>query len=142
MKTFVFVIVAEPFIGFSIELWIGTVIFALPFVLDIIDSHFPKSRWTFRLIPTGTVAIIFMATLGGVLAVIIQGHLPNPQTFILISFVLLSVPGLVLRFFSSFADDSHEEWRDSKAGSFFYRSAGMVVFALLVVMFVRGSLIS
>lgn len=142
MKTFVFVIVAEPFIGFSIELWIGTAIFALPFLLDLIDSHFPKSRWTFRLIPTGTVAILFMTTLGGVLTLIIQSHLPNPRTFILVSFVLLSIPGLVLRFFASFADDSHEEWRDSKAGSFFYRSAGVMVFALLVVMFVRGSLIS
>lgn len=142
VKIAVFVLVAEPFVGRSIELWIGTAIFALPFLLDIFDLHFPKSRWIFRFIPTGTVEIIFMATLGAVFALVIQGYIANPRTFVLISFVLLSIPGLILRFISSFGDESHEEWRETKLGAFFFRVTGILVFALLVEMFIRGSLVS
>ena len=92
----VFVFVCEAFMGTCWQLWAGTVMFAIPHLVQIRASAIPNSPALFRLAPTRVVAIVGMLALGALCAVVAGDLFDEPADLVRNSFVLLSIPGFVL----------------------------------------------
>jgi hypothetical protein len=136
VKSVVFIMVAGPFVGYSVPLWIGVGLFIIPFIIAMtIGEKFPKKISLGRWLPKGALELIFLAIIGGFLTKGVQNIFPNPHQYLMWGFVVLAVPTLILRLIGNFADETDsEEWRDLKIGKWIYRFGGIVVFIGLVYM--------
>jgi hypothetical protein len=138
IKTFIFVMLAAPFVGFTIQMILGTALFVFPSIANMTFAKklpkFPNIHW---LIPKGAFKIVAMVFVGYLFSNWIQGQFSNPQTFISWSFVILTFPGIFFAILGWIAKAPEKSWRDNKNGQIAYRILGVVVF-LLVVQIVRG----
>ena len=106
-KTGVFALLAEPFIGNSIQLWLGILIFLLPKVVSIsIAEKLPKSKTIYKARPKGAVMIVVVVIVGSLFARWVQSFYQDPTQFLRWGFVLLGIPGLILQSVGFFADRS------------------------------------
>jgi hypothetical protein len=138
LKTFIFVELAMPFVGFNIKLLLGTLIFLAPSVIGIIfDGKFPKSVLLHRVLPSGAFKIVAMVFIGTVTTAWIQGLFTSPAKFLEWSFVVLAIPGLILGLLGKMAKKPERDWKSSNSGNTFYRLLGIVVF-IAIVQIVRG----
>ncbi len=139
IKTFIFVMLAAPFVGFNIQLILGTALFVFPSIANMTFAKklpkFPNIHW---LIPKGAFKIVAMVFVGFVFSNWVQGLFNNPQTFLKWSFVVLTFPGIFFAFLGWIAKAPEKSWRSNKNGQIAYRILGLVVF-LLVVQIVRGA---
>lgn len=133
-KTFVFAFLAEPFIGNSIQLWLGTALFIFPKLFTItISEKMPKSKTLHKSLPKGALKIVLMIFIGSLFSKWIQSLFQDPAEFIAWSFVILGIPGLVLQFMNFFADRSAPiNWKYEGSSRYIYRLGGTVVFLLIV----------
>jgi hypothetical protein len=138
IKTFVFIMLAAPFVGFSLQLYLGTALFVFPSIANMTFAKklpkYPNIHW---LIPKGAFKIVAMVFVGFVFANWVQGQFSNPQTFLKWSFVILTFPGIFFAILGWIAKAPEKSWRANKNGQIAYRVLGVVVF-LLVVQIVRG----
>jgi len=138
IKTFIFIMLAAPFVGFTIQLILGTALFVFPSIANMTFAKklpkFPNIHW---LIPKGAFKIVAMVFVGYVFANWVQGQFSNPQTFLKWSFVILTFPGIFFAILGWIAKAPEKSWRANKNGQIAYRVLGVVVF-LLVVQIVRG----
>lgn len=138
IKTFVFIMLAVPFVGFTIQLILGTALFLFPSVANMtFAKKLPKFPHIHRLIPRGAFKIVAMVFVGFLFANWVQGMFNNPQTFLKWSFVVLTFPGIFFAVLGWLAEAPERNWRESKNGQIAYRILGILVF-LLVVQIVRG----
>lgn len=138
IKTFVFIMLAVPFVGFTIQLILGTALFLFPSVANMtFAKKLPKFPHIHRLIPRGAFKIVAMVFVGFLFANWVQGMFSNPQTFLKWSFVVLTFPGIFFAVLGWLAEAPEHNWRESKNGQIAYRILGILVF-LLVVQIVRG----
>jgi hypothetical protein len=138
MQVLVFALVAQPFIGWRIELWFGIAIFSVPLLLGLFSSHFPKSKILDRWIPIGVIEILVMTVSGFTLANILKSYSLTPERYVLIAFVLLSIPGLILKVLPLFASGDEARWKTSKRGFFVYRVLGCVALGALIYIVFNG----
>jgi hypothetical protein len=137
-KTFVFVTLAIPFVGFNIQLLIGTFFFLLPSILGLtVGDKYPKVPGLGRVLPKGALKIIVMIFVGSIFANWAESLFENPEDFIPWSFALLAIPGLVLKFAGDFAEKPGYDWRKTDFGRVVYRIGGIAIYILIVQM-VRG----
>ena len=138
IKTFVFIMLATPFVGFNIQLVLGTALFVFPSIANMTFAKklpkFPNIHW---LIPKGAFKIVAMVFVGYVFANWVQGQFSNPQTFLKWSFVVLAFPGIFFAILGWIAKAPEKSWRANKNGQIAYRVLGVLIF-LLVVQIVRG----
>jgi len=138
IKTFVFIMLAVPFVGFTIQMILGTALFVFPSVANMTFAKklpkFPNIHW---LIPKGAFKIVAMVFVGFIFSNWVQGIFTNPQTFLKWSFVILTLPGIFFTILGWVAQAPEKSWRAHKNGQIAYRVLGVVVF-LLVVQIVRG----
>jgi hypothetical protein len=138
IKTFIFVMLAAPFVGFNIQLILGTALFVFPSIANMTFANklpkLPNIHW---LIPKGAFKIVAMVFVGFVFANWVQSQFSNPQTFLKWSFVVLTFPGIFFAILGWIAKAPEKSWRSNKNGQIAYRILGIVVF-LLVVQIVRG----
>jgi uncharacterized membrane protein len=138
IKTFIFVMLAAPFVGFNIQLILGTALFVFPSIASMTFAKklpkFPNIHW---LIPKGAFKIVAMVFVGFVFANWVQGQFSNPQTFLKWSFVILTFPGIFFAILGWIAKAPEKSWRENRNGQIAYRILGVLVF-LLVVQIVRG----
>jgi hypothetical protein len=138
IKTFVFIMLAVPFVGFTIQMILGTALFVFPSVANMTFAKklpkFPNIHW---LIPKGAFKIVAMVFVGFIFSNWVQGLFTNPQTFLKWSFVILTFPGIFFTILGWVAQAPEKSWRSHKNGQIAYRVLGVVVF-LLVVQIVRG----
>jgi len=138
IKTFVFIMLAVPFVGFTIQMILGTALFVFPSVANMTFAKklpkFPNIHW---LIPKGAFKIVAMVFVGFIFSNWVQGLFTNPQTFLKWSFVILTLPGIFFTILGWVAQAPEKSWRAHKNGQIAYRVLGVVVF-LLVVQIVRG----
>ena len=106
MKTSVFLLVAEPFFGFTSSLWIGLAIFAVPLILALFESRFPKSKFIGRWIPKGIIEMIVMTTAGYLIARVLNWYPHSAPGYLLTAFVLLGIPGFILKILPLFAGET------------------------------------
>jgi hypothetical protein len=137
-KTFLFVTLAIPFVGFNIQLLIGTIFFLLPLILGLtVGDRYPKIPGLGRILPKGALKIIVMIFVGSIFANWAESLFENPEDFIPWSFALLAIPGLVFKFAGDFAAKPGYDWRKTVFGRVVYRIGGIAIYILIVQM-VRG----
>lgn len=138
VKIFIFVQLAMPFIGYNIQLLLGTLIFALPTILSfVLDHRLPKTTLLYRLLPTGAFKIVAMVFIGTITAGWIEGAFSSPATFLQWSFVVLAIPGLILGILGKMTKEPESDWKRSPFGNTIYRILGIIVF-ILIIQIVRG----
>jgi hypothetical protein len=133
LKTGTFIFLAEPFIGISLELWLGVLFFALPNLIGILESKFPKTTKLFRVIPSGTPQIILMILIGGAVSGWLEKIISDPNSYLRTSFYLLAIPGLILAFIGFFNEspDNSDAWKRDKIGRYLYRIGGILLYLIL-----------
>ena len=137
-KTFMFVTLAIPFVGFNIQLLIGTFFFLLPSILGLtVGDRYPKIPGIGRILPKGALKIIVMVFVGSIFANWAESLFENPEDFIPWSFALLAIPGLLFKFAGDFAEKPGYDWRKTDFGRTVYRIGGVAIYILIVQM-VRG----
>jgi hypothetical protein len=137
-KTFVFITLAIPFVGFNIQLALGTFFFLLPSILGLtVGDKYPKLPVIGRILPKGALKIVAMVFIGSIFANWVEGLFETPEDFIPWSFALLAIPGLFLKFAGDFSQKPTNDWRRTDFGRTVYRVGGIVIYILIVQM-VRG----
>jgi len=135
LKIFFFVMLARPFVGYNLQLFLGTVIFALPTITGfVLEDGLPKKKLH---LPKGAFKTIVMIYVMAIISKAIEGSFAHPETFLKWNFVVMALPGLALHYVDAFTDSPGTEWRNTKRGRTIYRVGGLIVFALIVQM-VRG----
>lgn len=138
LKIFIFVQLAMPFIGYNIQLLLGTILFALPTIFSfVLDHRLPKLTLLHRLMPTGAFKIVAMVFIGTITAGWIEGAFSSPATFLKWSFVVLAIPGLILGILGKMAKEPENDWKSTPIGNTLYRILGIIVF-ILIIQIVRG----
>ena len=141
-KITIFAVIAGKYLGLSIELIIGVSLFSLPLIMGIFEDRFPKSQAIQKWMPTGIIEMLTMTIAGFLLAKFVQSRYPNAQNYVLISFVLLSLPGLILKILELFGEEGAPDWRVTKVGAKVYRIAGVLVLGTLIYIVLSGLLLS
>jgi hypothetical protein len=141
MQVLAFTLVAAPFIGWRPELWIGLAIFALPLLLTLVASKFPKSRFIHRWLPSGLTEILLMSAVGFGLAWVLKSYTLTPSRYVLIAFVLLSIPGFLVDILRLFARGYESTWKESKRGFLTYRLIGSLALGALIYITINGLLV-
>ena len=137
-KTFLFVTLAIPFVGFNIQLALGTFFFLLPSILGLtVGDKYPKLPVIGRILPKGALKIVAMVFIGSIFANWVEGLFETPEDFIPWSFALLAIPGLFLKFAGDFSQKPTNDWRKTDFGRTVYRVGGIAIYILIVQM-VRG----
>ena len=137
-KTFLFVTLAIPFVGFNIQLALGTFFFLLPSILGLtVGDRYPKLPVIGRILPKGALKIVAMVFIGSIFANWAEGLFENPEDFIPWSFALLAIPGLFLKFAGDLSQKPKNDWRRTDFGRTVYRVGGIAIYILIVQM-VRG----
>ena len=142
MQVFVFLLVAEPFFGNTSSLWIGLSIFTIPLILSIFQSHFPKSAIISRWIPKGIIEMITMTTAGYLIARVLNWYPQSAKGYLLTAFVLLGIPGFILKVLPLFADEPSDVWKESRSGQWMYRIGGVLALIFLGFIISTGLLLS
>ena len=142
MQVFVFLLVAEPFFGNTSALWIGLSIFTIPLILSIFQSHFPKSAIISRWIPKGIIEMITMTTAGYLIARVLNWYPHSARGYLLTAFVLLGIPGFILKVLPLFADEPSDAWKESHNGKLLYRIGGVIALVFLGFIISTGLLLS
>ena len=134
-KIFVFFIMAAPFVGSTLNLVLGTLLFAIPQITSLsLEDNLPKKR---LYLPKGvfkTVVMIFVMALASNL---IEGAFSSPEAFLKWSFVVMALPGFFLHYLDAITDAPESDWKSTEKGRKIYRSGGVVVFILMVLV-VKG----
>jgi hypothetical protein len=137
-KTFLFVTLAIPFVGFNIQLALGTFFFLLPSILGLtVGDKYPKLPVIGRILPKGALKIVAMVFIGSIFANWVEGLFEKPEDFIPWSFALLAIPGLFLKFAGDLSQKPKNDWRRTDFGRTVYRVGGIAIYILIVQM-VRG----
>ena len=142
MQVFVFLLVAEPFFGDTSSLWIGLSIFTIPLILSIFQSHFPKSAVISRWIPKGIIEMITMTTAGYLIARVLNWYPQSATGYLLTAFVLLGIPGFILKVLPLFAGEPSDAWKESRSGQWMYRIGGVLALVFLGFIISTGLLLS
>jgi hypothetical protein len=141
-KVAIFAVIAGKFIGVSAELFLGITLFALPLVMGVFEDKFPKSAMVQKWMPTGIIEMLVMTLGGYFLAMLVQDRYPSARTYVLVSFVLLSIPGFILKILALFGEEGPEDWKITKIGKVAYRVLGVVALGLLIYIILSGLLVS
>ena len=130
-KIFVFFIMAAPFVGSTLNLVLGTLIFAIPQITSLsLEDKLPKKR---LYLPKGvfkTVVMIFVMALASNL---IEGAFSSPEAFLKWSFVVMALPGFILHYLDAITDAPETDWKTTENGRKIYRVGGVIVFILMVL---------
>ena len=134
-KIFVFFIMAAPFVGSTLNLVLGTLLFAIPQITSLsLEDNLPKKK---LYLPKGvfkTVVMIFVMALASNL---IEGAFSSPEAFLKWSFVVMALPGFFLHYLDAITDAPESDWKTTDKGRKIYRIGGVIVFILMVLV-VKG----
>jgi hypothetical protein len=134
-KIFFFVMLARPFVGYNLQLLIGTVIFAIPTITGFaVENGLSKKK---LYLPKGAFKTIVMIFVMAAISRAIEGSFAHPETFLKWNFVVMALPGLALHYLDAITDSPGSGWRESSNGRLVYRFGGVLIFILIVLM-VRG----
>lgn len=131
-KVAIFSVVAGRYIGISAELFLGIALFTLPLIMGIFEDKFPKSTSVQKWMPTGIIELLVMTLGGYFLAMAVENRYPSAQSYVLMSFVILSVPPFLLKILALFGEEGAQDWKITKLGTIAYRVLGVVALAGLL----------
>jgi len=139
IKTFFFVLLATPYVGFNPQLILAGIIFVIPMIAGLtFADKLPRSTVFDRLNPKGTLKFVLLAFVGTLLGTMLQENFADPTEFLKWCFVIVAIPGFLLSIISWFADSPAKDWKTSRFGRVVYRLVGVGVL-LIVLQIVRGA---
>lgn len=125
----VFLFVSVSFLGPCWQLYVGGALFILPKVLGLVADRVPTFPVVNAILPRGIVEIVLMVAVGSILGALVLGAFASPLEAIRNSFVLLSLPGVVLAILSLF-----EEEQPPRERPWTYQLLGIPVLALGILL--------
>jgi len=139
IKTFFFVLLATPYVGFNPQLILAGIIFVIPMIAGLtFADKLPRSIVFDRLNPKGTLKFVLLAFVGTLLGAMLQENFADPTEFLKWCFVIVAIPGFLLSIISWFAESPAKDWKTSRFGRLVYRLVGVGVL-LIVLQIVRGA---
>jgi hypothetical protein len=134
-KIFVFFIMAAPFVGSTLNLVLGTLLFAIPQITSLsLEDNLPKKK---LYLPKGVFKTVVMIFVMALAANMIEGAFSSPEAFLKWSFVVMALPGFILHYLDAITDAPEKDWKTTEKGRKIYRIGGVVVFILMVLV-VKG----
>ena len=134
-KIFVFFIMAAPFVGSTLNLVLGTLLFAIPQITALsLEDNLPKKK---LYLPKGVFKTVVMIFVMALAANMIEGAFSTPAAFLKWSFVVMALPGFILHYLDAITDVPETDWKTTENGRKIYRIGGVVIFVLMVLV-VKG----
>ena len=134
-KIFVFFIMAAPFVGSTLNLVLGTILFAIPQITSLsLEDNLPKKK---LYLPKGVFKTVVMVFVMALAANLIEGSFSSPEAFLKWSFVVMALPGFILHYLDAITDTPEKDWKITDNGRKIYRIGGVVIFVLMVLI-VKG----
>lgn len=134
-KIFVFFIMAAPFVGSTLNLVLGTLLFAIPQITSLsLEDNLPKKK---LYMPKGVFKTVVMIFVMALASNMIEGAFSSPEAFLKWSFVVMALPGFFLHYLDAISDAPETYWKTTEKGRKIYRIGGVVVFILMVLV-VKG----
>jgi hypothetical protein len=133
MRSLIFCFVASAFIGTTWHLYVGTLIFALPSYLGLMQDLLPNYPKLYQLLPAGMPGLAFALLISaGALAVLISvfGETPDLAQ---VGFVLLPIPSAILGVLGMFGREAAPDdvrWYQRESLTWLYRIGGIVIFVV------------
>jgi hypothetical protein len=130
-KIFVFFIMAAPFVGSTLNLILGTLLFAIPQITSLsFEDSLPKKK---LYLPKGVFKTVVMIFLMALASNMIEGAFSSPEAFLKWSFVVMALPGFFLHYLDAITDAPDSDWKTTENGRKLYRIGGVIVFILMVL---------
>jgi hypothetical protein len=123
LTTFLFVFLAQPFIGNSWQLYVSTFLLIFPAFLSTFAKSFPKSSLLSKLVPVGVARLVLLLTIGAICGLWVSGSADGAERASII-FVLLSIPGFIFSIAALFTQAPGPEsvsWYEGNRAKWFYR---------------------
>ena len=134
-KIFVFFIMAAPFVGSTLNLVLGTILFAIPQITSLsLEDNLPKKK---LYLPKGVFKTVVMIFVMALATNLIKGAFSSPEAFLKWSFVVMALPGFFLHYLDAITDAPESDWKTTDKGRTIYRIGGVVIFILMVLV-VKG----
>jgi hypothetical protein len=134
-KILVFFIMAAPFVGSTLNLVLGTLLFAIPQITALsLEDNLPKKK---LYLPKGVFKTVVMIFVMALASNMIEGAFSSPEAFLKWSFVVMALPGFFLHYLDAITDAPETDWKTTEKGRKIYRIGGVVVFILMVLV-VKG----
>jgi hypothetical protein len=134
-KIFVFFIMAAPFVGSTLNLVLGTLLFAIPQITSLsLEDNLPKKK---LYLPKGVFKTVVMIFVMALASNMIEGAFSSPEAFLKWSFVVMALPGFFLHYLDAITDAPESDWKTTEKGRMIYRIGGVIVFVLMVLV-VKG----
>ena len=134
-KIFVFFIMAAPFVGSTLNLVLGTLLFAIPQITSLsLEDNLPKKK---LYLPKGVFKTVVMIFVMALASNMIEGAFSSPEAFLKWSFVVMALPGFILHYLDAITDAPETDWKTTENGRKIYRIGGVVIFVLMVLV-VKG----
>ena len=134
-KIFVFFIMAAPFVGSTLNLVLGTILFAIPQITSLsLEDNLPKKK---LYLPKGVFKTVVMIFVMALATNLIKGAFSSPEAFLKWSFVVMALPGFILHYLDAITDAPETDWKTTENGRKIYRIGGVIVFVLMVLV-VKG----
>jgi hypothetical protein len=134
-KIFVFFIMAAPFVGSTLNLVLGTLLFAIPQITSLsLEDNLPKKK---LYLPKGVFKTVVMVFVMALASNMIEGAFSSPEAFLKWSFVVMALPGFFLHYLDAITDAPESDWKTTEHGRKIYRIGGVIVFILMVLV-VKG----
>ena len=130
-KIFVFFIMAAPFVGSTLNLVLGTLLFAIPQITSLsLEDNLPKKK---LYLPKGVLKTVVMIFVLALASNLIEGAFSSPEAFLKWSFVVMALPGFFLHYLDAITDAPESDWKTTEKGRMIYRVGGVIVFVLMVL---------
>jgi hypothetical protein len=130
-KIFVFFIMAAPFVGSTLNLVLGTLLFAIPQITSLsLEDNLPKKK---LYLPKGVLKTVVMIFVMALASNLIEGAFSSPEAFLKWSFVVMALPGFFLHYLDAITDAPESDWKTTERGRMIYRIGGVIVFILMVL---------
>ena len=134
-KIFVFFIMAAPFVGSTLNLVLGTLLFAIPQITSLsLEDNLPKKK---LYLPKGVFKTVVMIFVMALVSNMIEGAFSSPEAFLKWSFVVMALPGFFLHYLDAITDAPESNWKITENGRKIYRVGGVIIFILMVLV-VKG----
>ena len=134
-KIFVFFIMAAPFVGSTLNLVLGTLLFAIPQITSLsLEDNLPKKK---LYLPKGVFKTVVMVFVMALASTMNEGAYSSPEAFLKWSFVVMALPGFILHYLDAITDTPETDWKTTENGRKIYRIGGVVIFVLMVLV-VKG----
>jgi hypothetical protein len=134
-KIFVFFVMAAPFVGSTLNLVLGTLLFAIPQITSLsLEDNLPKKKLH---LPKGVFKTIVMIFVMALVSNMIEGAFSSPAAFLKWSFVVMALPGFFLHYLDAITDAPETDWKTTEKGRKIYRIGGVFIFILMVLV-VKG----